>query len=200
MKSQFTCFSHQSINLMIYRIIRLTSPNLNYFIVCGALILYGSVYIRMARTNNATFWKVNCHVSGDTADVYIYFFSTFHPQMIIWTLFLGYCLCFNPYLAKIWRIYYIFHDPTSKKKVFLQCSNLLYMFKHKHTCTYCIMACMYYVIVYNFIRKIIMNDIYYEYMVIMYLLICFYIYYNVKDCMAAFVWTERNRMTFASNC
>ena len=53
---------------MIYRIIRLTSPNLNYFIVCGALILYMSVYIRMARTNNATFWKVNCHVSEDEHD------------------------------------------------------------------------------------------------------------------------------------
>ena len=50
---------------MIYRIIRLTSPNLNYFIVCGALILYVFVYIRMAQRNDATFWKVNCHVSGN---------------------------------------------------------------------------------------------------------------------------------------
>ena len=58
---------------MIYRIIRLTTPNLNYFIVCGALILYVSVYIRMARTNNATFWKVNCHVSGDKAYAYDFF-------------------------------------------------------------------------------------------------------------------------------
>ena len=44
------------------RIIRLTSPNLNYFIITGALIMYGSVYIRMARTNNEAFWKINCHV------------------------------------------------------------------------------------------------------------------------------------------
>ena len=47
---------------LLSRIIRLTTPNLNYFIIAGALILYSCIYIRMARTSSALFWKINCHV------------------------------------------------------------------------------------------------------------------------------------------
>ena len=35
------------------------------------------------------------------------------------TLGIGYALCYGTIIAKMWRIYYIFHNPTTKKKVCL---------------------------------------------------------------------------------
>ena len=62
-----TCIE-KTLTIFIKRVVRLTSPNLNYFIIIGATILYGSIYPRMARTSSTNFWIINCHVSANFLD------------------------------------------------------------------------------------------------------------------------------------
>jgi gamma-aminobutyric acid type B receptor len=38
------------------------------------------------------------------------------PQARSWLQTMGYFLCFGIILAKMWRVYYIFHNPSPKKK------------------------------------------------------------------------------------
>ena len=41
----------------------------------------------------------------------------FISQFRVWVFSIGYTLCFAVILSKTWRIYYIFNNPTAKKKV-----------------------------------------------------------------------------------
>ena len=45
------------------RVVRLTSPNLNYLIILGAILLYTTVYFFVIPTSVAIVQTVNCHVS-----------------------------------------------------------------------------------------------------------------------------------------
>ena len=60
-----TCFSYlvYNISMISCRIVRMTSPNLNYFIAVGALLLYTSVYVGVLHTTDETAVKVHCIVS-----------------------------------------------------------------------------------------------------------------------------------------
>ena len=80
------------------RLIRLSSPNLNYLIGAGAIILYVDIYLFIIPTTNPQTIAELCNSTS-------------------WLIALGYSLCYGTILAKIVRIYYIFGNPTPKKKV-----------------------------------------------------------------------------------
>ena len=114
-----------------YSIVRLTSPNLNYYIVVGSLCLYGSIYIRIYPASSELFTHARCNVSvhitvkcrqhslqacyTDCDYVLIVIFCNTQIQNILGCI--GYVLIFAPVLVKMWRVYYIFHNPSPRKKV-----------------------------------------------------------------------------------
>ncbi len=49
-------------SIVCYRIVRLTSPNLNYFILLGASLLYISVFLRLYPNTGWIFTEVICNV------------------------------------------------------------------------------------------------------------------------------------------
>ena len=51
------------LNFLPYRVIKLTSPNLNYFLISGVVMMYSSVYIGLLYTTNETSVHVRCIVS-----------------------------------------------------------------------------------------------------------------------------------------
>ena len=79
------------------KVVRLTSPNLNYFILIGALLLYSGMYSTVVMTTTGIIRTIQCH------------FQT-------WLVFLGYAFVLGTVIAKLWRVYHIFHDPTAVKK------------------------------------------------------------------------------------
>ena len=50
-------------SFVFYRIVRLISPNLNYLIVTGAIMLYASVYFFMVSSTDELTVTISCHVS-----------------------------------------------------------------------------------------------------------------------------------------
>ena len=46
-----------------FRIVRLTSPNLNYFILAGGITLYSSVFFRLFPSDSELYTHVRCNVS-----------------------------------------------------------------------------------------------------------------------------------------
>ena len=46
-----------------FRIVRLTSPNLNYLIIIGTILLYTTVIFFVFPTTDATYQTIFCHVS-----------------------------------------------------------------------------------------------------------------------------------------
>ena len=44
------------------RIVRLTSPNLNYCIIAGAILIYGSVFVSLPVTSSVSMWDIYCKV------------------------------------------------------------------------------------------------------------------------------------------
>lgn len=79
------------------KIVKLTSPNLNYIVIVGALFMYGSVFSRMLPNTDQASLDVRCYLA-------------------YWLTILGYTLSFSAVLAKMWRVYYIFHNPGTKKR------------------------------------------------------------------------------------
>ena len=79
------------------RLIRLSSPKLNYLIGGGAIILYTSIYFFIIPTTNQQVVTVMCNITS-------------------WLIALGYSLCYGTILAKMVRVYYIFDNPTSLRK------------------------------------------------------------------------------------
>ena len=80
------------------RLIRLGSPNLNYLIGIGAIILYMSTYFFIIHTTNPQVVIALCNITP-------------------WLIALGYSLCYGTILAKMVRVCYIFNNPTRHKKV-----------------------------------------------------------------------------------
>ena len=52
----------------IFRLIKLTSPNLNYIIGAGAILLYVEIYILVAHTTDRTVVKWLCNVSAQLCE------------------------------------------------------------------------------------------------------------------------------------
>eukprot|EP00731_Ephydatia_muelleri_P020698 Em0013g425a len=78
------------------RVVRLSSPALNYIIVVGSMCMYASLFAHLAPTKIKNGVWTSCLLS-----------------LGLFTI--GYALCFGALLAKMWRVYYIFHNPTTKK-------------------------------------------------------------------------------------
>ncbi|XP_064388320.1 gamma-aminobutyric acid type B receptor subunit 2-like [Halichondria panicea] len=79
------------------KIVRLTSPNLNYLIIIGCLFIYISVYWYLIPSTNTDVVLTSCCFQ-------------------IGFLGSGYFLLMGTIVAKLWRIYYIFRNPDSAKK------------------------------------------------------------------------------------
>ena len=118
---------------MFFRLIRLTSPNLNYIIVAGALCFYASVYFLLWPPNVPKdtvkgFCNVRtaCFVCMYVC-LYMYaciknwiYQSLFHIfQVSLWLAIIAFSLSFGTINAKMWRVYLICHKPkpTMKKTV-----------------------------------------------------------------------------------
>ena len=80
------------------RLIRMSSPNLNYLIGGGAIILYMDIYfVIIPTTNQQALLTVFCNVTP-------------------WLTAVGYSLCYGTILAKMVRVYFIFDNPRHQKK------------------------------------------------------------------------------------
>ena len=105
--------------LLSCRYVKLSSPNLNHLIIVGAAILYTTVVLYVFSVNDedqGQLQTVLCNVSSIMLCYsQLHYFTSL--QIRQWLFSLGYTLCFAVILAKTWRIYYIFNNPTSKKKV-----------------------------------------------------------------------------------
>ena len=77
----------------------MSSPNLNYLIGGGAIILYMDIYFFITPTTDQQVVTALCNLTP-------------------WLTALGYSLCYGTILAKMVRVYYIFDNPTPKKKVY----------------------------------------------------------------------------------
>ena len=49
--------------IVCLRIVKLISPNLNYFVAIGGIMLYGLVYVRIYMTSDETYNYIRCYVS-----------------------------------------------------------------------------------------------------------------------------------------
>ncbi|XP_064403199.1 gamma-aminobutyric acid type B receptor subunit 2-like [Halichondria panicea] len=78
------------------KIVRLTSPNLNYFILLGALLVYGTIFVYLIRTTNPQIFKIRCYV-------------------LPWTVTLGFMLGFGVVIAKLYRVIHIFKNPSPNR-------------------------------------------------------------------------------------
>lgn len=82
------------------KIIRLTSPNLNYFIILGCYIIFISVFFGTIPSKFRSVIKAQCH-------------------MQIWLSIIGYTMAFATILSKMIRVFHIFNNPTAAKKEIL---------------------------------------------------------------------------------
>lgn len=82
----------------ILRLVRLTSPYLNLLIGAGAIILYINICCTVVPSTNPNVVTVFCNLTP-------------------WLTAIGYSLCYGTIVAKMCRVYYIFNNPTSQKKV-----------------------------------------------------------------------------------
>ena len=85
------------------RLIRLASSKLNYFIAIGAIILYIDVIFSVIPSIDRIVVSVFCNLTP-------------------WLTAIGYSLCYGTILVKMARVYYIFNNPSAKKKV-ATCNN-----------------------------------------------------------------------------
>ena len=101
-------------NVLACRLIRLTSPNLNYVILAGAALLYVDIFFVTLPRDNEKFATISCHVNlpllNTAADIVV----TSLQITVLLTSF-GYSLCFGTIMAKMMRIYYIFNNPLNQK-------------------------------------------------------------------------------------
>jgi gamma-aminobutyric acid type B receptor len=79
------------------RVVKLTSPTLNYFLIIGAFLMFFSIYIRLLPDTSKTAYQYRCNLQN-------------------WMNVIAYCLAYGTILAKMGRVYKIFHNPTPKKQ------------------------------------------------------------------------------------
>ncbi|XP_064388319.1 gamma-aminobutyric acid type B receptor subunit 1-like isoform X2 [Halichondria panicea] len=91
------------------KIVRLTSPNLNYLIIIGCLFIYISVYwYFIPSTNTDVVLTACCFQVGFLGS--------------------GYFLVMGTIVAKLWRIYYIFSNPEcTRKRAITDCQLLIFI-------------------------------------------------------------------------
>ena len=50
-------------SLLNYRIVRLTSPNMNYFIILGAAVCLCAIFVHLIRSTDPEVHRIRCYVS-----------------------------------------------------------------------------------------------------------------------------------------
>ena len=80
------------------RLVKLASTKLNYLIGVGAIILYLDTFFFVIPSTSPGVVRVFCNLTP-------------------WLTAIGYSLCYGTILAKMARVYYIFNNPSTKKKV-----------------------------------------------------------------------------------
>ena len=100
----------------------MTSPKLNYLIIAGSLLMYFSVYIQLLYSTKERGNHVHCTVRTalqlpSTPLIVNIMMKNPFMQLHTWMYVLGYLLAFGTILAKMWRVYQIFHNPAPNKMV-----------------------------------------------------------------------------------
>ncbi len=108
-----------------FRIVRLTSPNLNYLIIIGCLFIYISVYWYFIPSTNTDVVLTACCVSCIYEHNNLHVHMS-HLQFQVGFLGSGYFLVMGTIVAKLWRIYYIFRYASIALQV---CMHM-----HTYTC------------------------------------------------------------------
>ena len=115
--------------MLCNRVVKLTSPNLNYVIVFGAImLLIGNIFLPFP-SRNITLISIFCTVSIlELLSVTLIIIIILHchtalVQMARIFLSIGYDICFVVALVKTVRVAYIFRNVTPNKKVHIsQCA------------------------------------------------------------------------------
>ena len=108
-----------SLFLSQHRVVKLTSPNLNYVIVFGTImLLIGNIFLPFP-SRNITLVAIFCTVSTLNAAYTVHLLSIQLILLQIARIFLsiGYDICFVVALVKTMRVAYIFFKVTPTKKV-----------------------------------------------------------------------------------
>ena len=104
---------------MTCRIVKLTSPNLNYFTIAGTVLMYASTYFYLLPETSEPIIVARCIVSNLGEQLWSYY-SYYSPdgdlQLEHWLFTIGYSLAFGTMLSKMWRVYQIFHNPQPDRK------------------------------------------------------------------------------------
>lgn len=79
-------------------------------------MLYGCVYFFTVSSTDEFVITLACHVSHCSYCHFCihHFFNSM--QLRMWLLIVGYFLCFGTIVVKMWRVFYIFHNPSVKRK------------------------------------------------------------------------------------
>lgn len=78
--------------------VRLSSPNLNYFIIAGTILMYISIGFYLLPTRSEVVVHARCVLQR-------------------WFFNIGYTLAFGTVFVKMWRVYHIFNNPQPNKKI-----------------------------------------------------------------------------------
>ena len=84
------------INFAAHRILQISRPRLNYLIILGAFLFYISMLFFAIPTRNPSTYLI---------------LSKIQP----WTISLGFSLCYGTVIMKMFRVYYIVHNPSPNK-------------------------------------------------------------------------------------
>lgn len=79
-----------------YRIIQISRPRLNCFIILGAILLYFSMLLFVIPTKSKSTYLVLAKIQP-------------------WTMSLGFSFCYGTIIMKMFRVYYIVHNPLPNK-------------------------------------------------------------------------------------
>ena len=80
-----------------FRLIHLTSPNLNYMFKSGAILLYVAIILTVLPATTSDAAGVLCNLT-------------------VWLTTFGYSLCYGTILVKMLRVHHIFNNPSTQKK------------------------------------------------------------------------------------
>ena len=100
------CYMHNNIIIMTYRIVKLTSPNLNYFTIAGTMLMYISTYFYLLPETSEPVIVARCIVSWLiqlNLEQYFLINSTHLKLLFPWPLAVGTLALYNWILACIWN-------------------------------------------------------------------------------------------------
>ena len=106
--TEFWCYN-------VCRVIRLSSPNLNYLIGIGAIILYINIITLTIRHSTEESLAVVYNVRRNSVVIRTPR-DSFLTQMNPWLTNIGYSLCYGTISSKMIRVWYIFNNPVLRKK------------------------------------------------------------------------------------